>query len=504
MKNEYIDRAVVLFLALAVFSIPFLLFFLFVNLAFLFLFVSPAFSIIYLILRINSKRKSGKKLVDYKTRSRSIGFPFIVFGFVFIPLFVSVVIAFTAALDLYSVVVLMGLNSLFITSSFFIPLSIYEKYFAKEKTISGFMPPVTIIVPAYNEAKGISRTLDSIVEVDYPNKEVIVVDDGSRDLTYGIALKYKDKFRAMGNPYSVFRKPNGGKASAINYALRFSKHEIIIVVDSDSIISRNAIKSIVKHFYDDDVVAVAGYIRVLNSNNILTRCTALEVVNAWNSLGRTYSLLGSVMIVPGALGAFRKKVITQRGTYDTDTLTEDFDLTVKILKSKGIVRFEESSLSFSEIPNDLRGLYNQRKRWYTGNFQTLIKHANILTNHSYKTLHRFGYPVTLILFIYRSIWSVLIPITLILAISSGRYIPVTISILVFILLSFLLSLISIIMDGQREKLKLVLYSPLMVIGYAQILDFILIKSIFNVLFHRDLKWSRAKRIGYVGVSDKAL
>ena len=154
-------------------------------------------------------------------------------------------------------------------------------------------------------------------------------------------------------------------------------------------------------------MSVGGYIRGLdfNSNNVLQNLYTLELVNAVNVTGRAYRLLGSVMIVPGALGAFRKRTVIQRGMYDKDNITEDFDITVKILKSGGKVKFEEEALTYTEIPNNLENLYKQRKRWNVGNITTLLKHANILSNSSYGFLHQFGYPMTLLLLIYRPIWS---------------------------------------------------------------------------------------------------
>ncbi len=449
-------------------------------------------------MHISKKKKHNtKKILLLNNVRRSLGFPFIFFGFVFLPLIVSIAIVITEHLSFYTVIIFMGLTSLFVTSSFYIPLAIYEKYFNRKEKVSSFLPPVTIIIPAYNEETGISRTLDSLVEVDYPSKEIIVVDDGSSDNTYHIATGYKSKFpKDNNNIFSVFRKLNGGKSSAINYALRFSKNDIIIVIDADSMIGRGAIRSIVKHFNNADIVAVGGYVSIINPHtyNIFINCTALEIINSWNLMGRAFNLLGSVMIVPGALGAFRKKTLIERGIYDKDTITEDFDITIKILKSGGKIIFEESSLTYTEVPDNLKGLYNQRKRWYSGNFQTIIKHRNILTNNSYGILHKFGYPMTLLLFLFRSIWSIVVPITIVLAIISGTYLPVIVSFLMFISLSFLLSVISIIMDGHIERLKLILYSPFMVIGYAQILDFTLIKSMFDVLIHKKVKWTSAGRI----------
>jgi cellulose synthase/poly-beta-1,6-N-acetylglucosamine synthase-like glycosyltransferase len=497
ISDEKFRLIIVIIIASLVFLIPFILVISLSSLIFLMVLVSPAASIVYLLVTINNGNKTNNK-GRFNYKRTSIRFPSIVFGFVFVPILISMVIASRVSFNIYSVIILLGLVSVFITSGFYLPLSIYEKYFAtkKEKNISSlfFLPPVTIIIPAYNEERVLARALDAIVEADYPNKEVIVVDDGSTDQTHIIALKYKDKFQNINSRYSVISKLNGGKASALNYALQFSKADIVITIDADSIIGRNAIKSIVKYFYNSNVVGVAGYVRVFNSTNFLTNCTALETITAWNSVGRAYSLFGTIMIIPGALGAFRKKRVMERGFYGKDTLTEDFDLTISLLKTGEIIRFDESSLCYTEIPNNLKDLYSQRKRWYAGNFQTLIKHANTLTNNAYGMLHKFGYPMTLFLYLVRPIWSILIPISLALSLLGNRYMPITISSLTFISLQFLISAISVIMDGQKGSLKLILYAPLMIIGYQQILDFILIKSIFDVLFHRNMKWTRAKRL----------
>jgi cellulose synthase/poly-beta-1,6-N-acetylglucosamine synthase-like glycosyltransferase len=503
MGEDQINRLIIVITLLSlIFLIPILLVMFFLNFIFLIVLVSPASSIVYLLItssnnnnNSNNNHNNNNKVLKKNYKRSTIGFPFIIVGFVIIPFLASIVIISELSISLFSVVILLGLVWIFITSTFYLPLSVYQKYFSKNKNSSVFQPPVTIIVPAYNEETSLGRTLDSIVEVDYPNKEVIVVDDGSTDKTHMVASSYKNKFHNNSRSYSVIHKENGGKSSAINYAIRFSKNDIVIVIDADSIMSRNAIKSIVKHFDDINVVAVAGYIRVLNPNNLLTNCTALEVVTAFNSIGRAYGLLGAVMIIPGALGAFRKQIMIERGLYDEDTMTEDFDLTVKLLKTRGKVRFEDDSLSYTEVPNNLKDLYKQRKRWYTGNFQTLIRHTNILTNNGYGFLHTFGYPMTLLLFV-RPLWSILIHIAIVLSLLEGRYMLFIVSYFMFLALQFLISTLSIIMDGRMERLKLILYSPLMAIGYQQILDFILVKSILDVLFHRNMKWTRMKRLNH--------
>jgi cellulose synthase/poly-beta-1,6-N-acetylglucosamine synthase-like glycosyltransferase len=318
------------------------------------------------------------------------------------------------------------------------------------------------------------------------------VDDGSIDQTYAIASKYKRKF--PNGRFLLLRKQNGGKSSAINYALRFAKGEIIIVIDSDSIVERNALKEIVKNFENPDVVGVAGYVKVLNPSNILTNCTALEVVIAFNIVGRAFSLFGSIIIIPGALGAFRKNEILKRGMYEKDILTEDFDLTIKILKSAKITKLESSSVTYTECPTSLKDLYKQRTRWNRGNFQTLMKHKNIMTNARYGTLYNFAYPMTLLMFLIRPFATALVTAFVIIAILTGGWMSIIIPIVIFTSLQFLISSIAIVMDGKKENRKIIIYSPLMIMGYQQFLDFVGIKSILDVLLRKNFKGSSVRRI----------
>ena len=163
MKNKNADKLIVILITLIIFAFPFLLITLFLSPVFLILLVSPASSILYLLIKIKNKNKNKKQNGTHSNSlkyGRIIGFPFIIVGFALIPLIVSFAIAFTEGVDYYTVIILMGVSALFVTTSFFIPLSVFEKYFTKKYKGLFFSPPVTIIIPAYNEENGITRTLD--------------------------------------------------------------------------------------------------------------------------------------------------------------------------------------------------------------------------------------------------------------------------------------------------------------------------------------------------------
>jgi cellulose synthase/poly-beta-1,6-N-acetylglucosamine synthase-like glycosyltransferase len=387
--------------------------------------------------------------------------------------------------SIYSIIISFGMTLTFMYSMVNLPLTIYHKQMEQRRMFLRATPRVTIIVPAYNEEKSIGRVLNSAVEADYPNKEVIVVDDGSVDNTYSVASRYKDKMPP--NSCLVIRKPNGGKYSAINYAIRFASGEYVIPIDADSVMGRDAIKEIVKYFQQEDVVAVGGNIKVRNRKGLLTYCQALEYLVGVNMFKRAYDVFGVVMVVPGPLGGFRKDVLLERGEYDNDTLTEDFDTTLKALKTGRAVQASSHAMSFTEAPETLGELYGQRLRWNRGNLQTLIKHRDIVTNSRYGMLQKYGYPLIFLTMITLPFLSVIISAITILAIIYGQWLFILTTFLIFTGLEAVLASIAVVMD--EEDWKLILLSPLLVIGYKHLIDFFTIKSVFDVLLRRKLRWT---------------
>ena len=437
---------------------------------------------------------SGYLLIMFKRRhndlrhdSRSIQIPFILFGILVVPVITTLSVLIIYSYELHLVIISLMMPLTFINVMFYLPIAIYDKFLNKNvhTRLLTSIPVISVIVPAYNEAANIKRTLDSIVDSDYPAKEIIVVDDGSNDLTYTIASQYNQTSKHC--RIRVMRKRNGGKASAMNYGLRFAVGEIIVIVDADSLIEKQTLKEIAKEFQDPDVVAVAGTVKVLNPINTLTNCTALECVVVPNLQRPAFSLFGIVMIVPGALGAFSKKRLMQCGLYDRDTITEDFDLTIKIAKGGGkIVAIH--AISYTECPTTMRGFYKQRIRWYGGVFQGLLKHYDALTTGRYGMLNRLGYPFTLLMFLVPPLLDFLVIAMTLLAIVGGLPVSYIVAFLLFFAFQFVLSGIAIMIDKNRPW-KLILYAPFSIFGYKQMNNFVVIKSIFDIMMRRSQnKW----------------
>lgn len=236
-----------------------------------------------------------------------------------------------------------------------------------------YRPLVSLIVPAFNEAKVIEKTINSLLQLSYRTKEIVVIDDGSTDDTLKIVKKIARKA-----PINVISKPNGGKWSALNKGVEEAKGEIIVCIDADTILVKNAIEPLIPYFTDKKIAAVSGNIKVGNRRKIITKLQAFEYVLDINLLRRSESTLGKITVVPGPLGAFRKSVLEEVGMYSGDTFAEDADLTMTILKAGYKIKYEKKALGYTETPTTLLDLGKQRYRWYRGQIQVLKKHKKTI------------------------------------------------------------------------------------------------------------------------------
>src|SRR5205814_4097565 len=174
-------------------------------------------------------------------------------------------------------------------------------------------------------------------------------------------------------------KPNSGKAEALNYGLQHvdRSEEIFVGIDADTVIARDAISLLVPHFVDPKVGAVAGNAKVGNRVNLWTRWQALEYITSQNFERRALNVLGAVSVVPGAIGAWRTSAVRALGAYHTDTVAEDADLTMALLRSGYRVEYEDRALAYTEAPVNANGLMRQRFRWSFGILQAVFKHREV-------------------------------------------------------------------------------------------------------------------------------
>ncbi len=240
-----------------------------------------------------------------------------------------------------------------------------------------YRPPVAVLIPAYNEEKVIERTVRAVLNLNYPDLRVIVIDDGSSDRTLEVARSAfaaeEDSGRVL-----ILTKPNAGKASALNFGLEHLQgEEIFVGIDADTVIARCAISNLVPHFLNPKVGAVAGNAKVGNRINLWTRWQALEYITSQNFERRALNTLGAVSVVPGAIGAWRTSAVREAGGYHTDTVAEDADLTMALLERGYRVEYEDMALAYTEAPVNARGLMRQRFRWSFGILQAVWKHRSV-------------------------------------------------------------------------------------------------------------------------------
>ena len=235
---------------------------------------------------------------------------------------------------------------------------------------------VTILVPVYNEAAVIVSALRSLLALEYPAYDILVVDDGSTDRTYELASSLAGQHGDV--TVRVVRKRNGGKASALNTGIAVADTPFILCMDGDSRLTPDTLRYAMRHFADPLVGAVAGNVKVVNRNNLWTRLQALEYIEGLNLARRAQGFVHAVNIIPGPLGVFRREALLAVGGYDTDTFAEDADLTLKILTNGWHILYEERAIAWTEAPENYLDLIQQRYRWTRGILQALEKRGGFL------------------------------------------------------------------------------------------------------------------------------
>ncbi len=260
-------------------------------------------------------------------------------------------------------------------------LAIYDRIrshiYGTPQQIAAYHPLVAVLIPAYNEEKVIERTIQGALDSDYPNLHVIVIDDGSKDRTLEIARRAFAAEEKAGKVV-ILTKPNGGKAEALNFGLQhIGTAEFFVGIDADTIIAPDAIARMIPHFLNPKVGAVAGNAKVGNRVNLWTRWQALEYITSQNFERRALNTMGAVSVVPGAIGAWRVAAVREAGGYHIDTVAEDADLTMALLRNGHRVEYEDQALAFTEAPTSANALMRQRFRWSFGILQSVFKHRAV-------------------------------------------------------------------------------------------------------------------------------
>jgi len=378
----------------------------------------------------------------------------------------------------------------------------------KDFSTPEYQPRVAVLIPAYNEEKVIARTIRSVLMSNYKNIRIIVIDDGSKDETYAIATATYAKEIAEGR-VTVLTKPNGGKAEALNFALEQTDEEIYVGIDADGVIAHDAIARLVGHFANPHIGAVAGNAKVGNRVNLWTRWQALEYITSQNFERRALDLFDVVMVVPGAIGAWRTAAVKAGGGYHPDTVAEDADLTMNLLEQRYAVIYEDQALAFTEAPVNAQGLARQRFRWSFGILQAIFKHRAAIRNR--RAMGLFALPNILIFQIVLPLVSPLIDLMFVAGVIhyfiDKHFHPETTSpddllrllafFLAFLLIDFAASALAFMLERKHPASKgdawLLVHIWVQRFTYRQLFSWVLFRTVKRAIDGKPFSWDKLER-----------
>lgn len=363
---------------------------------------------------------------------------------------------------------------------------------ASDGDMHAYPPLVSVMVPAYNESVCIASSIRSIAALDYPNKEIVVIDDGSTDDTYWQAME--EAKRTRGVEVRVLSQTNGGKASALNRGIREARGSFVMCVDGDSNLAPQSLREGMRHFVDPTVVAVAGNVKVVNRRNLLTWLQALEYVEGLNLVRSAQAFFRTVNIIPGPLGIFRREAVLDVGGYSTATFAEDCDLTLTLLSRGWKIKYEPRAIAFTEAPEDLFPLLKQRYRWTRGILQALRKHRRMLVASG----QGLGTRVTIAYMMFEAvIWPAMNVFAnaflLLIAVRYGTTRLLALWWLQLTLLDAIGALFSA--AAEKEDMRLVPYSIVYRMSYILLIDICKVLATFEELAGVRMGWGKLERLG---------
>jgi len=352
----------------------------------------------------------------------------------------------------------------------------------------GGWPRVAVIIPAFNEEAVVAGAVRSALSGDYPDLEVVIVDDGSSDRTGEIAADLAEDPRVS----AITMHPNQGKPAALDAGIRAASSDLVVTVDADTVLARDAVRHLVRPLLDDPgLAAVAGNVKVGNRSGPLTILQSIEYVTGLNLGRRAQHVLGCITTVPGAAAAWRRTAIEAVGGVPDATRIEDTDLTIRVQRAGWRVVYEPRAVALTEAPNTLRGLVAQRTRWIAGYLQVVWLHKDGLFR--YGALGWLGLPDL----IYRNVLAfVLLPL-IIPAISRvvTAFSWAALAELVFGLLAFDLVATALAYVEDRERAREILWAPVRRIVWPWFLAAVLVRVLIIEVRRGEVPWAKVRRQG---------
>ncbi|MFJ4772967.1 glycosyltransferase [Streptomyces uncialis] len=350
--------------------------------------------------------------------------------------------------------------------------------------------PVSVLVPAYNEAKCIENTVRSLMDSDHPI-EIIVIDDGSSDGTARIVEDLR-----LPN-VRVVRQLNAGKPAALNRGIANARYEIIVMMDGDTVFEPSTVRELVQPFGDPGIGAVAGNAKVGNRDSLIGAWQHIEYVMGFNLDRRMYDLLRCMPTIPGAVGAFRRSALERVGGMSDDTLAEDTDITMAMHRDGWKVVYAEKARAWTEAPESVQQLWSQRYRWSYGTMQAIWKHRRALVERGPSgRFGRVGLPLVSLFMVLGPLLAPLIDVFLLYGLVFG---PTAKTVGAWLgVLAIQLACAAYAFRLDRERMTHLISLPLQQILYRQLMYVVLLQSWITALTGGRLRWQKLRRTGVVG------
>ena len=379
---------------------------------------------------------------------------------------------------------------IFLRTAVHLLLCFANAFLSKREVKLNSFPLVSIILPCYNEEKVIEKAVQSVLALTYPNYEVIIVDDGSRDDTLVAAHSLIKKAKVR-----VVHQKNAGKAAALNRGISESFGEFVFCMDADSVLNPDVIQlGLVKFQTHLKVAAVAGSVEIGNVKNALTAFQKLEYVSGLNLFKVAQSYLGMVTVIPGPVGLFKKSVLMEVGGYKSSTYAEDCELTLRLLMAGYNTVYVPAMTAITEAPEDIRSLVSQRYRWSRGVTQAIRENSKWLAL-PHKNFRNF------IIMSYMLFESIIVPtanfifafLSIQYALSYGVNEMFGQFFLQLTLLDIILAIFCVMFE--EHSIKLVAYSLVNRISYGLALEILRFFSIIDELLGLPMSWAKLVRKG---------
>jgi cellulose synthase/poly-beta-1,6-N-acetylglucosamine synthase-like glycosyltransferase len=356
--------------------------------------------------------------------------------------------------------------------------------------------PVSVLVPAYNEAKCITHTVNSLAQSDHPI-EVIVIDDGSSD---GTARIVEDM--CMPN-VRVVRQLNAGKPAALNRGLANARHDIVVMMDGDTVFEPSTVRELVQPFGDPRVGAVAGNAKVGNKDSLIGAWQHIEYVMGFNLDRRMYDMLRCMPTIPGAVGAFRRTALERVGGMSDDTLAEDTDITMAMHRDGWRVVYAENARAWTEAPESVQQLWSQRYRWSYGTMQAIWKHRRaIIERGPSGRFGRIGLPLVSLFMVVAPLLAPLIDVFLLYRLVFGPTQKTVGAWLGVLAIQAVCAAYAFRLD--RERMTHLISLPLQQLLYRQLMYVVLLQSWITALTGGRLRWQKLRRTGVVEAAPGAV